>query len=88
MPLSCLAYIHNIGIVKLDLSHGLFQVLSASVANALELQHDPQLVSTIEFLKKMDTAFDIMNVRYVSDIKPQRCAIWSGDDSRFQVCIT
>lgn len=38
-------------------------MLSGSVANALELKHDQRLTSTIEFVRKIDKVFDILNVK-------------------------
>lgn len=59
------------------------------MANALQLKKDERLSSTIELVQKMDTVFDILNVKaYGQGIRvsnTNRMEISSTEDPRFQV---
>ena len=65
------------------------QVLSKTVADALQLENNPNLTETIRFIRKFDRFFDMMNVRSLDesvlkrkpDLRPYR----SISDSRFKV---
>ena len=65
------------------------QVLSNSVANALKLKNDDQLSSTEEFIRKINNAFDILNIRYkaegVSTRNKFKMLLHSHNDWRFEV---
>ena len=69
-----------------------YQVLSRSVANALNLKNDPALSSTIEFIEKLNDIFDIFNIR--NNLEGSRSRnkfkepLTSPDDWRFEVSRT
>ena len=68
-----------------------FQVLSASVAHAMELMGDPEMTETIRFVRFFDRFFDCLNVSSLSegrqtrktDLYPYR----SPNDKRFTVSV-
>lgn len=64
-------------------------MLSSSVANALEMKRDPSLTSTIEFVRKIDTIFDILNVKAYGQgnrtCNTNKIEFSSLDDPRFKV---
>ena len=67
----------------------LFQVLSESVANALELKGDEELSSTITLIRNVNKAFDCLNVRSLDQGARTRNenlkAYTSADDPRLEV---
>ena len=65
------------------------QVLSASVAHALEYYGDDDTVETIKFIKMFDRFFDCFNVRCISECvqkrKPDLRPYRDPSDSRIKV---
>lgn len=64
-------------------------MLSQSVANSLKMKEDPELSSTIEFIEKVNRAFDILNVRYKGEgsrtRNPAKEPYTDINDDRFKV---
>lgn len=50
----------------------LLQVLSASVAHAMELMGDPEMTETVKFVRMFNRFFDCLNVTSVSEGRRQR----------------
>ena len=75
--------------LSLILSHPL-QVLSASVAHAMELMGDPEMTETIRFVHFFDRFFDCLNVSSLSEgrhsRKPDLYPYRTPNDKRFTVC--
>ena len=71
------------------LPHSL-QVLSASVAHAMELMGDPEMTETIRFVCFFDRLFDWLNVSSLSEgrhlQKPDLYPYRTPNDKRFTVC--
>lgn len=67
------------------------QVLSASVAHAMELMGAPDMIETIRFVRMFDRFFDCLNVSSLSEgrraRKPDLNPYRSPNDIRFTVCI-
>lgn len=65
------------------------QVLSKTVADALQLENNPNLTETIRFIRKFDRFFDMMNVRSLDESvlkrKPDLRPFRSITDNRFKV---
>lgn len=66
-----------------------FQVMSASVANALQLYGGADATETARFVRMVDRFFDIMNVRSLAEAhrvrKPDLLPFTSPQDVRFEV---
>lgn len=62
------------------------QVLSSTVANALELKYGPHVHETVQFIRLMDKWFDIMNVKNLNECilkrKPDLAPFRQVDDPR------
>ena len=63
----------------------LFQVISDSVALALEAQKLHTTKSTIEFLKMFNRAFDCLNVMRKDDPHPDKRKYTGMHDKRYEV---
>ena len=67
----------------------LFQVLSKSVANALRMKSEEKFDSSIQFIEKVNDAFDILNIRYKDEGRRSRnkfkMVLASPLDWRFEV---
>lgn len=63
-----------------------WQVLSNSVANALELKKCEEYESTIEFIRKLNKAFDILNVKTSGEsMNVDKRPLTSPEDPRLKV---
>lgn len=61
------------------------------MANALEMKQREDLESTVEFIRKFNDAFDVLNIRYKSEgVKTKnerKMLITKTDDWRFEVWV-